>query len=279
VKWMGIAALMAIVVNLNPYLTNTLTHGQPFYPVLGTDAPGRPTPDVLGTPANFQDKPWPASVLLSIFSESSWSVSNQPGKLKWPFLVTRGEVEAFGRGESVRSGGFGPLFAMTTLLGVWVFMRVRRPDVDRRDLLLLVALLAPTLAVPAWWARYVPQFWWVPLFGAWLLIRRGARPILPALVIAVAAANVGLVGYGAASFQYRMTKAIRADLTTLKTQGPVAVQLDLFASTGRRLTEARIDWRPLGAGEACSDRRYLIGSLDAHTCAVVPPRYREGSPF
>jgi hypothetical protein len=266
-KWMAVAGSLALVVNLNPYLTNTLKYGNPFYPIVGKDAPGRPTAAVLVTPTNFQDRPWLVSAALSVLSESSWCVNHQPGRLKMPFSVHRTEIEAFGRGESVRSGGFGPLFGMVTLVTIGSAAGLRRRAIRPSHVLLLLGLIVPTLAVPAWWARYVPQFWYVPLLIAWLLAaRKGTRATLPVAILVVAAANVGLVAYGAMAFQYRMTKAIRTELASMRTGGPVAVNLDLFASTGRRLTEARVAWRPLAAGESCSNRGFLIGSFDAYIC-------------
>ncbi len=74
-------------VGYNPYITNTLTHGHPFYPICGKNKI-----DVMRyqMSKNFLNKDRFTKIFVSTFSESSDSLDDDP-KFKYPFVsVTQG---------------------------------------------------------------------------------------------------------------------------------------------------------------------------------------------
>ncbi len=167
-----------------PYVTNTLRYGHPFYPIYGPPIYGAPINGITAfnkefvlqnqMPPDFETLGWPEKLYRSIFSPSSSQVGVDSGPLKFPLRVSRPEVTAFARPD-VRVSGWGPLFGATlvvALAGLALLLFVSRKFTLRT--LALLGLVAGTtlLNSEAWWARYSPQLWLLPVIvlGAlWLV--------------------------------------------------------------------------------------------------------------
>ena len=96
-----------ILFGFNPYITNTLQMGNPFYPALGTDRSDYTYPQF---PANFIGKNSVYLLFYSIFSKSdNVRGLEKRAYLKIPFTVSKDELQAF-TDTNAKQGGFGPLF-------------------------------------------------------------------------------------------------------------------------------------------------------------------------
>lgn len=119
-------------------------------------------------PANLKDKASLEKLWISMMSCSSPGL--EPAALKFPLTVCPDEWRSF-YAPDTRVAGFGPLFGGALLLslgwGIWALgSALRQKKLARSNEFLwgVGALLVATLTMPeAWWARYAPQIWLIPL--------------------------------------------------------------------------------------------------------------------
>lgn len=164
----GISSIMGVcLVGFNPYVTNTLHHRAPFYPVMGKSAI-----DIMkvNAPQGFLDKNRFEKFFISIFShpDNILPQMNRSPELKIPFIVNRADIANTGNYDT-RISGFGFLFGeivllSTLLLGGIVYL-CRKESARCLGLTYIIGILlfSVFLVSEAWWARYVPQLWFVPL--------------------------------------------------------------------------------------------------------------------
>jgi hypothetical protein len=236
----GVAAGVA-GVGWNPYFTNWRTRGHPFYPLAGPEAidiiPGQ-------IDAGFLARSPLRRLAISTFAASYNQREGAP-VLKWPFQVLDGETSPF-RWPDVRFGGFGPLFSGGLLLAAAAAAAglLARSRPAALAALAAAALLAAALLNPhAWWARYAPQLWLVPLALALAgaLARRRAAAVLAAAALAVLAADAALVATNALRRAGKRSDVLRAQLASLAREpGPVAIRLGAFEAQRVRLRAAGV---------------------------------------
>ncbi len=163
------ALLLAVVfIGFQPYITNIIYKKNPFYPALRIGSgQNKSIQSVVSNqaPEEFMKKDRFRKLYYSLFSASDNDLTHLP-HLKIPFSIERGEMSAF-RAVDARYGGFGPLFGSILILviaaGVLVLLKARRLVVlfsfIPAALLLILTLLNPE----AWWARFSPQLWLLPI--------------------------------------------------------------------------------------------------------------------
>ncbi|OXB07595.1 hypothetical protein [Flavobacterium pectinovorum] len=155
------ALLLAIcTVGINPYITNTIDHKNPFYPLLGGDSVDIMTNQ---TPINMRDKSRVESIFISLFSETN--ALKTSARVVFPFYLSTNAVKNSGQPD-VRAGGFGVFFSGILVLSslLYVFSSVK--EVKRRFYLngtLLLLFLSIFILPSGWWARYVPFFYTIPI--------------------------------------------------------------------------------------------------------------------
>jgi hypothetical protein len=165
-----------IVFGFNPYVTNTLRHDSPLYPVAG---PNSRTIDERFFTGSMRDQ---SSIERLVRSVTSSSVSGDEPHLKLPLTFTRSEWSVF-RGSGARFGGFGPFFsgafilAFIGALAVLVLLVRRRVTLSSRAWGLVGATgccLVSVLIMPdSFVSRFAPQLWLVAgfAFAVMLLVR------------------------------------------------------------------------------------------------------------
>jgi len=187
----GAFLLGLIIFGFSPYVTNTLSQGNPFYPALGTDRADYTAPQF---PSNFTGRNSAFLLFFSIFAKcDNVRGPDKTAVLKVPFTVSRDELKAF-TDTNPKQGGFGPLFSGAILLAFTVFAaalinfyllrgRLIRGDdpldpekyeIDRQTnigiglfssaLVLLTCLINPASSL----ARFIPQMWLIPIFAFFL---------------------------------------------------------------------------------------------------------------
>lgn len=244
------ATLVAvIVVGYQPYVTNTLQQGHPFYPVLGRED-GRNV-QWRSAPPQFLAMNRVEKLALSLGSPSSGS-SGMPA-WKRPFSLSKQEVFAFFTTD-VRYGGFGPWFGgilLLTLVSLPFTLHGRMP----RLIAGVGVLVAMTVLVnpEAWWARLSPQLWLVPplliliaVLNRKKWLRLGAAAVLVALL-----GNALLVGGANWGRAIQKNLAFRSQLAQLNPT-PDALPWVSIPLRFRMATESRL--QNLGIAYRLTDR-------------------------
>ena len=158
----GIVGIFGI--GFAPYTNNILQFGHPFYPIMGADGAW----DIMSsnTPPAIEAAGSSSAFWVSLFSHTTQGYAVPPSA-KLPFMISIAEIRAAG-GPDARVAGFGPFFSgalfLALALGIACFAQARSNIKVRVALLVGAAMLLITLVFPEnWWARYVPQFWLVPI--------------------------------------------------------------------------------------------------------------------
>lgn len=197
------AAVAIVLLGWSPYMRNFLDFGHVFHPIMGAqavDIMSGEIPALNNTPEVLENLSAAERFLFSLFSETHAGYNTTP-HLKIPFLMSAQELRAAG-GVDVRLGGFGPFFSGVFVLAVACALAlILRPRWRNRTtlglLLIAGALLFSVLVMPQnWWARYVPQFWLVPLCiaAAAISTEKRAVQILGTVIAAAMLFNATLVG-------------------------------------------------------------------------------------
>jgi len=255
-----------LLVGYNPYVTNTLTKGHPFYPLAGEEAI-----DVVKnfTPRNLERMNRVEQLGASYFAVTTGNSSEKlPTRLKLPFTVSEKELVALGDPD-VAVAGFGPLFSGILLLSLVVLLLAFRRRVGASLAALgLIAIIAGTVLVnpAAWWARYVPQLWIVPLICLWLgfSVMQGRRMLAGAswTLAAVIAVNALMVGGTYTYHQWEWNRTLREQLAAVQAasaQAPVRAEFTYSWSNRERFEKLGIAFQE-ERELACDDKLTLTKS-------------------
>ena len=155
--------VIGLLFGVNPYVTNVIGHGTPFYPVEGMST----SMITADTPQNLVGQNPGEQFLYSIFSEAS--VNKDNALLKIPLTINNSEYMSFSQTDP-RVGGFGEWFSAVFIIAaimavLLVYLNIKDNNVMTNFLLCMCLLILVSVLInPAsWWARYVPQFWLIPL--------------------------------------------------------------------------------------------------------------------
>jgi hypothetical protein len=266
-------AIATLVVGFDPYITNLLRKGHPFYPLMGHGAVDIIT---IQLAPEFHALTRPTRFLISLFARAD--EHNVTPMLKWPFALGAGELRAIGYPD-VRIGGFGPLFGLAVLLAAAIGLLRRRLGVvvPRKAWALAALLVAIAFCNPAlWWARYVPHLWLLPvgLLALALLSPRLARAGRAAAIAfgVLLAIDIALVAVVAAVASAGASRAVGQQLDRLdRAGGPLAVRWDGFEAVRARLRNRAIAFAEVDRLPCASPMQLL-----ASRARVCPPPPRRG---
>lgn len=237
------------VIGYAPFTQALIQTGNPLNGVVG---PGAEILVDAMLPPGFRGRGRLDQFASSLFGRTA--IWPQDAELKVPGLVSAAEIRGINDGS--RIGGFGPLFSLALVLSLAGATgdAVRRRSMAPALLWLLVTLLASSLINPgAWRARWIPQFFLVPLVclvigetggGTASRLRFLWHAVLVALI-----ANLGLFSYAIARqivFSERMHAQIGAICARAQTgrliiydrlcdnvKGPVLVRARVQAGSAR----------------------------------------------
>ena len=151
-----------IFLGYNPFVTNFLSQGHPFYPLnLGTESVFNKAHNY---PANFTHLNRVEKIFNSLFAQPDWAIQPKSSSFKKLFRPISFESYSYG---NANLAGFGPVVPEVLLvifpLGLWALFRFE-PKKRRNYLFAASILIASVLINPeAWVLRYVPQFWLIIL--------------------------------------------------------------------------------------------------------------------
>jgi hypothetical protein len=256
-----------------PYIRNLQEHGSMFYPLRGPDAYNIMTQD---RPANLTHHNRVSRFVIATFSRTGNNMSPLSTELKYPWSVRLSELRAL---ESLTGGGFGPLYAAALVAALAVLGVVAWLTRRSRTHLAIWVIAAATLASlfvheEAWWARYVPQAWflpWLVALGSLLTRPRWVRGAGVALLVLISA-DLALIGVGLARAQRAYLAGTEQYLREMHAAPkPVHVYLHAFPAFRRRLVEADIPYVEIAPPAYTSTRAELIARNYLPPEPVLPP--------
>ncbi|MBA2491214.1 MAG: hypothetical protein H0V34_05745 [Gammaproteobacteria bacterium] len=274
--WASILCFAAgvLVVGYNPYVTNTLYHGHPFFPLFGeghVDIMDGPK----STPVSLRGLNRVEKLYQSVFAKSQASLTAET-ELKIPLTVTSlDEIRPFGS-PSTRIGGWGPLFSGVLVLSVigLLWTLVRSPALRKIGLIVMgisAYLLASALIhEEGWYARFAPQLYCIPVIITMFLVSVHDRVanIVGGIVAVALTLNILTIGgvylYKNLKWNYKLGNQM-AELA--RVDGAVQVYFGDFRSTRVRFEKA-IPYKEVStqAGLACKTPMEII-----HATALVCP--------
>jgi hypothetical protein len=254
-----------VAIGFRPYVTNLRDYGHLVELGPGGD---------VGRPSAFEGLAPPLMLAASLFSRTELDPVPQ---LKWPVTVTPRELMSMG--ADPRIGGFGPFFALETMVAllaagaVTATLRGRGIGDPAFVIALGLAVITAIFSEP-WLARYAPFFWGVPIF---LALGAGAGSALTrwgaVVVLALALVNGGIAFAGNLARTALGDYRTRALLNDLAGQGAEILIIPFpyrgFQFTAaHRLAGARIPFRigkpdlPIGDSSPQCARVLREGHID-----------------
>ena len=237
------------VIGYNPYVTNYLHAGHPFYPLMGKNKVDIMTAEY---PVSWRQMNRFQKLFLSLFTHTddlNLSVDPDPEiPLKIPFTFTKTDIHN-SVNPQVTMAGFGALFSGILLLSLilLIFIIIKPFPTGKRFFLgvLLLSLTGSILIMEeAWSARYVPQFWFIPLIIALASEYssvRGLRYLRNAIYFAVTI-NICFSGLSI-GWNYVQSKHLNAQLREMKENGrAIPVDFNYYRSNRIRFEEKKIPY-------------------------------------
>lgn len=250
-------ALGVGVFGFNPYVTNMVDRGHPFYPWMGTAAypsygqRGQDPNERVETPKNMVGRNRLVRFAYGLFGRpgSQPFFGGADAHLMWPFDVGWKDFDIFYFHE-VRISGFGPLFSGAFLIAVVLLAAAMvRPGLPREVVVLFVGVVIASLLVGIhmWWARYGPQLWWLPIVAVvaalavpgWRAIRWAAWGLAALLLV-----DAALVGLAHFRWEVHATRTTSEQMALLRQKGEVEINLQYFGEPfGERLRAGGVAFR------------------------------------
>lgn len=232
-----------LLVGYNPYVTNTLRKGNPFYPLAGPNAIDIMT---ANSPESFRVMNRFEKLFTSIFSKTENTHGHQKCHFKLPFTVKEEELKTIW--VDTRIGGFGPLFGGSVLLSLSLLASALLADQKKTLAYTGLALLILTSVIvnpEAWWARYAPQLWLLPVITvmAGLEIKQKIPRFLCLLNILVLSLNLILVSVFFFEGYYMGNIALKNQLEEMHNAKLILVRYDNMYSNRLRLADFHIKYR------------------------------------
>jgi hypothetical protein len=250
------------LVGFNPYITNMMHFGNPFYPIAGVnklDVAHEYLPQGFRVMNRFE------KLFLSLFSKSENIGGSEKVSLKWPFTVSETELITF-VGADTRVGGFGPLFSGALIVTLVVILISALFDIRKTKIALgVISLLAVSIFInpEAWWVRYVPQLWMIPLVAVILSLHLLHKSLyyLGRLLVFILLINVVLILGVYIDGQMYWSKLLKQQLEFLSANsqsGELPVKFHDFSSNRIRLNEAGVKYKEVEL-LPCSKHISLVG--------------------
>jgi hypothetical protein len=238
----SISLIIGIVIfGWNPYVTNTINRGNPFYPILGTSAhpslssTGHDPIELYETPRNMMGR--------SRFVRLGYALLGRPGAqpympgqdatLMVPFDISWKDFSIY-YFHDVRISGFGPLFSGALILSLILLAVVLFQKNNQRLFLTLIctAIILSLLVSPhTWWARYGPQLWLLPIVAiaaGFFYTNNRIVSWCTRVLTAILLINAILIAVVHFSWEIDATKTTHEQLSMLRQSGDVGVDFQYF---------------------------------------------------
>jgi hypothetical protein len=266
-----------VLVGFNPYVTNFVNNGHPFWPIMGknkVDIITAEYPNSWRSLNRFQKLG--LSLLTHTDETTLWANPNQEVDLKIPFTFNKTDIR-YSCTPLVKMGGFGPLFSGILILSVillsWTLLKPYPPD-KRYFLVVVLATLTGTILImeEACILRYVPQFWFIPpiiALASEFSAVRGIRYLRNALYICI----VVNICFSVMSIPYNIaqTAKVYAQLKEMKKNGQVIpIDFGRMQSNRIKLEEKNIPYKVVNFSEIPGGSK-TINLNHSFTRYLLPP--------
>jgi hypothetical protein len=243
-----------VIFGWNPYVTNTINRGNPFYPMLGSSsypslsAMGQDPIELYETPPNMRGK--------NRFIRFNYAIFGRPGanpaypgpdaQLMLPFDIGWKDFSIY-YFHDVRISGFGPLFSGTLIMSlVLLFVILFCKGTQHLLIILFCATIIFSLLISThtWWARYGPQLWLLPIvpITAGFFITNNRFIHWSARILAmVLLTNALLIAAVHFSWETDATQTTNRQLAMLRQSGNIAINFQYFREPfSERLNKAGV---------------------------------------
>lgn len=239
------------VIGYNPYITNTVYYGHPFYPLYG-GGPDKMDIMTSNSPQGFMKMSSMEKLYVATFSMSTNQFDRKEPQLKIPFTVEPQELRPFVYGADIRIGGFGPWFSGSLIVAFILLLLLKKKTENfLYSAGILGSIMLSVLINPeAWWARYVPQLWLVPCCIAAMAWSSPLKEIrrLGTVLVVILAVNICLIAYPYVLGNYYCTQNLDRQLQNMaEKQQPIKVCFGEFTSNYVRFARWGIDFADVGA--------------------------------
>jgi hypothetical protein len=277
----GAVLLGAVVFGFNPYVTNTVHRGNPFYPWSGSAAyPGfndsaNDPNERYETPGNMVGRGRLFRLAYATFGRPGAQpvTGGNNAQLMWPFAVGWADFQMY-RIHGLRIAGFGPLFSGAFLLGLGVLgCALLRGGTPRGVMILFAGTIVASLLISThtWWARYGPQLWWLPIIAViagLVTAQRRTTHWVAAGLAGLLLVNAALVAFAHFRWEIEATHTVRRQLAALRQCGEVAVDFQSFSEPwSQRLRAAGVSFRAVRLLE-CDHPLELVSVAPGYPGAV-----------
>jgi len=218
---------LILLTGINPYITNLLSGYNPLYPVVKNSFLNS-NKEYMTTsyPTGFENANRLKKLFISTFSSSrnlSPLINKDEPTLKIPFTITNDDIFHF---EDMRIGGFGYFFSGILLCALILsaFLRFKNKE-DKRLFFVAMAILALSILGnhEAWWARFVPQMWSLPLFIMLFFIYneqfKGKKQIFIYILLFIAFLNSAIIAQQYLNDRIKLTQQRAEWINSIKLQG------------------------------------------------------------
>jgi hypothetical protein len=255
--------IATLLFGYDSYVKNALEDGHPLYPLYGTGAVDIMTREY---PVGLHELSAPLKFFASIFSVVSIRAVDLV-QLRLPFVLNSSEELTNSAVYDIRLSGFGFWFSGIFIVAIaaLAYAAFSRKADFRKGLgvFLVVALLATVAIHPeAWWARYVPQLWLLPVLAIVLLRLVPTRQanVLSCFMVGIMLVNSTVIFGEVLRFNYHATSQIRSDLYRIRSTATLMpFQFGGFEAVRARLDYNRIPFSVIPEQQPlpCSDGRIL----------------------
>jgi hypothetical protein len=244
----GVSSFVAVVmVGFNPYVTNVINNGNPFYPLAGK---GKMDIFSYNCPQQLLNKNRIEKFFISTYAKTEDISGSDYPQLKIPFFFEKDELKV---NYHTRIAGFGfwfsGIFSIASILSIFLFLfyfRAHRYQLELLSLVFIMFALSVFMISEPWWARYIPQVWFFPI--AMILFAEETKnrriQFLSTILLVIILVNVIEVCSYTALFNRARTKEVKAQISELKKTNhkPIHVDFGLFLSNRIRLEENNIPY-------------------------------------
>lgn len=166
IKFSTIFIIAIGFIGYSSYIKNTLDHHNPLYPIIGKDKVDIIT---MMYPDNYDNMNSFERFINSIYSKTeNLSRNNGNTTIKNPLKIYKSEIDSIALSDT-RIGGFGPLFGTITTVSIificiLIIKKIKKDKIIINENILLFTLsilLSIILVGESWWARYIPQFYYM----------------------------------------------------------------------------------------------------------------------
>lgn len=173
VYYLAIAIVTIMLAGSSTYVTNTIRHGFPLYPLMGEGSI-----DIMTENSPFAEVNHFRNLFLSLFSrlDNFSIIDGKTVKLKIPFTVYSSEFDILGLCDA-RLSGFGVLFSgllIISMIALLIILVTAKKD-QGFYLLMLNCLVCVGLTFgisESWWARYSPYVYMFVLMGLFVILNK-----------------------------------------------------------------------------------------------------------